>query len=222
GSESRHLRGLEYLVLRLVMRAVHRQHWCADSVDLAGRERSIDSGVVVGGNLGSLRRGRIGGWIGDRIGGWIRGRIRHRFRGRTGGREGTAPRTHAQHQGGGHKRQTAHEHDEGEKGVACCQGYNAQVDMNLKLLPGWRTDDHNVIVSWSGKTQIKDNVCSTLFEEGRQRIRAIAERRVAGVIENEEVEGPTLKFGKVSAHLPRPQNAEFDVVVRPGRDEDVR
>src|SRR5437899_1097093 len=103
---------------------------------------------------------------GHRIGGWIRGRIRHRFRGRTGGREGTAPRPHAQHQGGGHKRQTAHEHDEGEKGVACFQAYNAQVDMNLKLLPGWRTDDYKVIVSWSGKTQIKDNVCSTLFEEG--------------------------------------------------------
>ncbi len=94
--------------------------------------------------------------------------------------------------------------------------------MNLKLLPGWRTDDHNVIVSWSGKTQIEDNVRSTLFEEGRQRIRAIAERRVAGVIENEEVEGSTLKFGKVSAHLSCPQKPKFDVVVRPGRDEDIR
>ena len=93
--------------------------------------------------------------------------------------------------------------------------------MNLKRLPRWRTDDHNVIVSWSGKTEIKDDVRSTLFEEGRQRIRAIAERRVAGVIENEDVEGPTLKFGKVSAHLSRPQNGKLDVVVFPGKDDDV-
>src|SRR5205807_2436511 len=121
----------------------------ADSVDLAGRDGSVDSGIVVAGNLGSLRRvrGRIGGWIGDRIGGRIRGRIRGRFRGRAGGREGTTPRPHAQHQRGGHERQTAHEHDEGEKGVACFQAYDGQVDMYLKLLPGWRTDDHDVIVS---------------------------------------------------------------------------
>src|SRR3989440_7846947 len=78
-----------------------------------------------------------------------------------------------------------------------------------------------MIISWSGKTQIKDNVRSTLFEEGRQRIRAIAERRVAGVIENEGVEGLTLKFGKVSAHLSRPQNGKIDVVVFPGKDDDI-
>src|SRR6266571_3280827 len=93
--------------------------------------------------------------------------------------------------------------------------------MDLELLPGWTTDDHNVIVSWSGKTQIEDNVRSTLFEEGRQRIRAIAERCVTGVIENEDVEGLTLKFGKVAAHLSRPQDAKFVVVVHPGLDDDV-
>src|SRR5207237_2984152 len=128
---------------------------------------------------------------------------------------------YAQHQGGGHEPQTADEHDEGEKGVACFQAYDGQLDMNLKRLPRWRTDDHNVIVSWSGKTEIKDDVRSTLFEEGRQRIRAIAERRVAGVIENEDVEGLTLKFGKVAAHLSRPQDAKFVLVVHPGLDDDV-
>src|SRR5207247_9114848 len=93
--------------------------------------------------------------------------------------------------------------------------------MNLKRLPRWRTDDHNVIVSWSGKTEIKDDVRSTLFEEGRQRIRAIAERRVAGVIENEDVEGLTLKFGKVAVHLSGPQDANFVLVVNHGLDDDV-
>src|SRR2546421_12568974 len=78
-----------------------------------------------------------------------------------------------------------------------------------------------MIISWSGKTQIKDNVRSTLFEEGRQRIRAIAERRVAGVIENEDVEGLPLKFGKDSAHLSRPQNGKIEVGVFPGKADDI-
>src|SRR5437879_3696800 len=113
-------RVLEDVVRRETMRDDQRQYWWAHSVDLAGRDGSVDSGVVVAGNLGSLRRvrGRIGGWIGDRIGGWIRGRIRGRFRGRAGGREGTTPRPHAQHQRGGHDGQTAQEPDQGGKGGA--------------------------------------------------------------------------------------------------------
>ena len=78
---------LEDVVRRETMRDDPRQSWWADSVDLAGRDGSVDSGVVVAGILRGCRRvrGRIGGWIGDRIGGWIRGRIRGRFRSRSGG-----------------------------------------------------------------------------------------------------------------------------------------
>src|SRR5207245_5498495 len=110
-------RVLEDMVRRETMRDDQRQYWWAHSVDLAGRDGSVDSGVVVAGNLGSLRRvrGGIGGWIGGRIGGWIRGRIRGRFRGGAGGREGTTPRPPAPQQSVGQERPTDHEHDEGRQ-----------------------------------------------------------------------------------------------------------
>src|SRR5438445_10832601 len=81
-------RVLEDVVRRETMRDDQRQYGGAHSVDLAGRDGSGDSGVVVAGNVGSLRRvrGRVGGWVGDGIAGAVRGRAGGRCRGRHGAR----------------------------------------------------------------------------------------------------------------------------------------
>src|SRR5256886_379763 len=93
--------------------------------------------------------------------------------------------------------------------------------MDPEFLPCGKVDSHNVILSRAPKIQIEHDASSTLLEQGRHGIGAVAERRVSGIIEDEEVEGSTLTFGEISAQPPRPQDAKFELVIGPGGDKDI-
>ena len=93
--------------------------------------------------------------------------------------------------------------------------------MELELAPLGDVDSDDMILTRAGEIQGEQDSCPALFEERRHRVGAITERRVAGVIEHEEVERAALKFGEISTQPPRPQDAEFEDVVVPWKDDDI-
>jgi len=93
--------------------------------------------------------------------------------------------------------------------------------VNLELSPRWRIDNDDVVSSRPARPRSTTTAVPAV-RTAAHRIRAVAEGCETGVIKDQDIEGLTLEFGKISAHLSGPQNPKLEMVIVPGGDEDIR